>query len=1314
MKLRKIFATAAMALLVGVGASAQVSKEDVRIYINPGHGSWGPNNRHMATIGHDPISSENPDTTDFYESNTNLRKGLALLYRLHDYGVPFDVTKNQTNDNPNRIGAALDLTQNLVMSHVKCGPYPYETVNGVSPDSGNDFNRTLATIAAEVEANDFDMFISIHSNATTEGSTTNYLYFAWDNQYINSDGTPKNDEGASIRDLSIEMSEKGWNHRILDRHTQWSHYDNLVGQGTVKIGQQNLGVLNHSVPGYLVEGYFHTYQPARHRYMNFDMCRLEGIDYARGVADYFGWEKEETGDIVGVVRDRQQKFSHDLYNPKAGTYDVYKPLNGVAVTLKKGEETVATYTTDENYNGLFAFRDLKPGDYTVTFSHADYKADSVYTSDKAAEEVATSIPVTVKAATTVYPTAFLESKYYVAPSVVYVNYPDSTAGKAEYKLISFYEVKAKESNLLAEQLAGKTVRRQIVRDNKLYVLALDADNEPYIYFADIAAGTVTELDKAAVVMGDNGKLKISDIALTADHVLIANGKSWCHYDDATASGRGETRGTVNVYKWAVDEETGAPTTCELWFTTKTTSNMTNAITGNAMAYSGTVSEGKMTLTTQHGTKTSLIAMRMERLEISEGQYIGDERLDTWASGYNETINKLFYAERLSSSDDYELAISPRNDEYFIMDGNNITPMEFFFKTTGAAKPATINNTGEETLVATKVNGANYFKYAGRSLMVAPDVNGEGKVAGLKLFDITEGIAKAKEITLEGATLAEPVEYKYASAHGELKLTFSDVTGYTTGATIELFLVVDGKVTKYTAGDFYSSVNLAKNSITGTANPFAYALSSEIAEKTLKVKYTLNTDATAVTVNVKDAEGEVVATATGATTKGAQTVDVALADLVDGEYTWEVVVDGAVKSNIERFVSHKFYHPSGLDIDNSFESGSFGTLFVCEGYNRGQKSGYVSAHADGSFGGGLYIFDPQNNQVLNKDGKARFYPSWMTNTDRSFGSLTCGADFGKVAIAEDGRIFVNRYNFEGDYYLYAESLEKLVADGEFTSLLAGKTMTDGIYFDEAGNYLAGPAQSFDVKGSGDDLKLIALSRNDKTTDATFDENRVVEYELGTGKELSTPTLYTALDQKYTISYDRKSNLQYDNRGGVWYIQYRGTPSDSQPALIYVDENGEIKYFEGAGGKSRYQGALSVAPDGNSIVASSASGIVSVYEIIRAEDGSVFLNEAYRLTHNMGGSAYSAAWDIAGNFYLGNASNEVVQGYALPRAEAAVTKAASVYSFTVNGDTIVGIDEIEAEDANAPVEYYNLQGMKVANPEKGIFIKKQGGKTTKVVL
>lgn len=43
---------------------------------------------------------------------------------------------------------------------------------------------------------------------------------------------------------------------------------------------------------------------------------------------------------------------------------------------------------------------------------------------------------------------------------------------------------------------------------------------------------------------------------------------------------------------------------------------------------------------------------------------------------------------------------------------------------------------------------------------------------------------------------------------------------------------------------------------------------------------------------------------------------------------------------------------------------------------------------------------------------------------------------------------------------------------------------------------------------------------------------------------------------------------------------------------------------------------------------------------------------------------------------------------------------------------GVAEIEAENGEAV--YYNLQGVKVANPEKGLYIKVEGNKTSKVIL
>ena len=54
----------------------------------------------------------------------------------------------------------------------------------------------------------------------------------------------------------------------------------------------------------------------------------------------------------------------------------------------------------------------------------------------------------------------------------------------------------------------------------------------------------------------------------------------------------------------------------------------------------------------------------------------------------------------------------------------------------------------------------------------------------------------------------------------------------------------------------------------------------------------------------------------------------------------------------------------------------------------------------------------------------------------------------------------------------------------------------------------------------------------------------------------------------------------------------------------------------------------------------------------------------------------------------------------------------YKFTA--PTAGGIEGVTVtEDENAPVEYFNLNGVRVANPEGGVFIRKQGAKATKVI-
>lgn len=61
---------------------------------------------------------------------------------------------------------------------------------------------------------------------------------------------------------------------------------------------------------------------------------------------------------------------------------------------------------------------------------------------------------------------------------------------------------------------------------------------------------------------------------------------------------------------------------------------------------------------------------------------------------------------------------------------------------------------------------------------------------------------------------------------------------------------------------------------------------------------------------------------------------------------------------------------------------------------------------------------------------------------------------------------------------------------------------------------------------------------------------------------------------------------------------------------------------------------------------------------------------------------------------------------------VTAPAPMFRITLPKNA--GINDIVVDDSNAPVEYFNLQGVRVDNPSNGVFIRRQGSKSEKVIL
>ena len=289
------------------------SKDAPRVFINPGHGGHDSDDRHIPTwvIGA-------YDTLHYYESNSNLTKGLALEEILQNKGYETAMSRhtNLTEDD-------LDLFE-------------------------------IVSLAANSGA---DIFFSIHSNATGIEKRINFplgLYRGWDGKPA-VEGSLKLSESVMRRAITNELAV--WTHDERSRG-DWSFYD-----WGYKVG---LGVLRfNKLPGMLSEGSFHDYLPERERLFNDSYCWLEAWNQSLGIDDYFGREnKFKNGTIAGTVRwsdkNRQDKDKQIFGEDKL------KPVNGALVRLYNGRGVLSRiYTIDDRDNGVFVFTNLPKDKYKL-------------------------------------------------------------------------------------------------------------------------------------------------------------------------------------------------------------------------------------------------------------------------------------------------------------------------------------------------------------------------------------------------------------------------------------------------------------------------------------------------------------------------------------------------------------------------------------------------------------------------------------------------------------------------------------------------------------------------------------------------------------------------------------------------------------------------------------------------------------------------------------------------------------------------------------------------------------------------------------
>lgn len=1243
------------AAFVAAGAVQAKTADELRVYLNPGHGSYGPNDRPMSTINHPGTSNlADPDSMGFYEGRGTLPRSFALGQYLEKMGVKHE---------------------NVVYSRMANGPWPY---NADDPDK-EKYNRPLSEICEEVEAGNFDIFISSHSNASTDGTNTNYpltIYRGYDKgsqgkEWDDANGHHDNRGAGYVGNAvegSYDMAAASWpTHWMseLDPMTNYGKnspnirgdidfYGSWSGRTSAASGNRYngyLGVLKHGTPGYLLEGFFHTYQPARHRALNFDYDRQEGRREARGIGAYFGLTPPTTGDIMGFVKDMHEKIVNTWYKYNAGTDDQWLPINGAQVKLMQGDAEVASYTVDGEYNGIFVFEDLQPGSYNIVATAEGYKAQF---------DVCT---VTVTANESSYAKIFLESESYVPPAEVYENYPDPDQ-PSYLKLADKFNFNQTPTSY---EMTG-TVKATAQFGDSTVILTNEGIT-PHLYLVNSTTQTlIKELSTEGIYTENSPGFfsALNSITRSADRKLVGVSLTENQYADGQV-GSGYTRGTARVYVW--DDFDSAP---RLFASTQNSGNYYNANVGHAISVNGAISK-ECEIVLPAMTTGSSLQIRLVHILMD-----GGEQISVFFDKTHDALVPKITGLQDAYGEELTMAVSPNGDDKLIIGGLGKI-VEFTEATSSAGVPTDVVAISDE--YGLTGFGFQCFKYAGHSMMIAPYAV-DGVVKGVKLFDITGGLDNAKLIETTNTDIAgAPEGSPLKASHDPVLngLTQTSATAVVDGTDIETSLVNGNNAYRITTKD------AAQDAVKGI---LATGLNSNGNENTdWTFKFDANSDAKDAYLTFYDLNsGEEVGTVplTGVK-EGANEFTIPSADL-PGEngqrMNWAVTLEGqaiptfSLMNNLADFP----YTYTFNTVDNNPESDYFGRIYI------GHRPGNTSPN------NGLWIYNPDYSRVNSTVIKTR-------NDNLSFRSNY------RLGIDPEGKVYMPDWGDPTSGVFVFDPADEASGFKQFFANEDGSPLSrdgDGMLTNDNGEAVAGSATHVTFSGTGADTKMYVYNED---IIVNGKGNNVSVYSIGNADGSLAKTYNKVPDVTYAIGAleaNGNGNMYPDpEHGGVWVSQYRskGNNGAGVPSLIYVNEAGSVVYRSdsdvdfAANYMTGSMGAgFTMTPDGEQIVLSDGDSNISFYDIEWNGDAPTLVFK-HKFTPasgvaTTGGMIYQMNFDYAGNLIISGASVGI---YAVPTEENITTVPAKKNLWVRKGYTTGIEDNTIANDVKVVASPNPTDGM-----------------------
>ena len=345
-------------------------------------------------------------------------------------------------------------------------------------------------------------------------------------------------------------------------------------------------------------------------------------------------------------------------------------------------------------------------------------------------------------------------------------------------------------NLLEKTEMTGVVKRALTVGESTVVLTHEADGTANLY--NVIDGEAYKVSQEGVIAVDTTNagdlLALSDIAATEDGKLVAiNYMQTQSGDDYVDAGykRGETR----VYLW--NDLAGDPS---ILFTSKMSSNWFRSKQGLTMAVKGTSDNMEIFTTGIHATKAWA---RTSSYRVIDGVYTEPDVNNNDYYHFYDVADAVALETTVGTQ--YELTASPLGAMNWILDAELINPVEI-------VEPET-NNVEISTCVALtqdlgkKFNGATIVTVGEQHLMVAPYADAEGKLAGVKVLDITDGLDAATEVAtadLDAAVEATAAATAVAVAENTLTITLvADATLYTLEVVLEEkpnYMLIEDEIT----------------------------------------------------------------------------------------------------------------------------------------------------------------------------------------------------------------------------------------------------------------------------------------------------------------------------------------------------------------------------------------------------------------------------------------------------------------------------------------------------------------------------------------